>query len=88
MAGLVIDAFKHLPSLGQAIKVGNWRFEVVDLDGRRVDKVLASRVAEVHRPGQPRRTLNHPLRQRAKSNQLEALCPDWLAFVNHLLLIW
>ena len=49
VAGLVIDAFKHLPSLGQAVKVGNWRFEVVDLDGRRVDKVLASRVAGVHR---------------------------------------
>lgn len=49
VAGLVIDAFKHLPSLGQAVKVGKWRFEVVDLDGRRVDKVLASRVAEVHR---------------------------------------
>jgi putative hemolysin len=49
VAGLVIDAFKHLPSLGQAVKMGNWRFEVVDLDGRRVDKVLASRVAEVHR---------------------------------------
>jgi putative hemolysin len=49
VAGLVIDAFKHLPSLGQAVKLGSWRFEVVDLDGRRVDKVLASRVAEVHR---------------------------------------
>ncbi|MCA3575286.1 MAG: CBS domain-containing protein, partial [Aestuariivirga sp.] len=49
VAGLVIDAFKHLPSLGQAVKVGNWRFEVVDLDGRRVDKVLASRAAGVHR---------------------------------------
>jgi putative hemolysin len=49
VAGLVVDAFKHLPSLGQSVKVGNWRFEVVDLDGRRVDKVLASRVAEVHR---------------------------------------
>lgn len=49
VAGLVIDAFKHLPSLGQFVKVGNWRFEVVDLDGRRVDKVLASRVADVHR---------------------------------------
>ncbi|WP_421694716.1 hemolysin family protein [Aestuariivirga sp.] len=49
VAGLVIDAFKHLPSLGQAVKLGNWRFEVVDLDGRRVDKVLASRVAETHR---------------------------------------
>jgi putative hemolysin len=49
VAGLFIDALKHLPSLGQAVRVGNWRFEVVDLDGRRVDKVLASRVAEVHR---------------------------------------
>lgn len=49
VAGLVIDAFQHLPSLGQVVKVGNWRFEVVDLDGRRVDKVLASRVAETHR---------------------------------------
>lgn len=50
VAGLVIDGFKHLPSLGQAVKVGNWRFEVVDLDGRRVDKVLASRSAGTHRP--------------------------------------
>ncbi|MFM8748332.1 MAG: hemolysin family protein [Aestuariivirga sp.] len=49
VAGLVIDAFKHLPSLGQAVKLGNWRFEVVDLDGRRVDKVLAMRTAETHR---------------------------------------
>ena len=49
VAGLVIDAFKHLPSLGQSVKVGSWRFEVVDLDGRRVDKVLASRAADVHR---------------------------------------
>jgi putative hemolysin len=49
VAGLVIDALKHLPSLGQAVKIGQWRFEVIDLDGRRVDKVLASRMAGVHR---------------------------------------
>jgi putative hemolysin len=49
VAGLVIDNFKHLPSLGQSVRVGSWRLEVVDLDGRRVDKVLASRVREVHR---------------------------------------
>jgi len=50
VAGLVIDAIKHLPSLGQTVKVGNWRFEVVDLDGRRVDKVLATRSSDTHRP--------------------------------------
>ncbi len=49
VAGLVIDKLKHLPSLGQAVTVGQWRFEVIDLDGRRVDKVLASRVANTHR---------------------------------------
>jgi putative hemolysin len=26
-----------------------WRFEVVDLDGRRIDKVIASRLPGVHR---------------------------------------
>ena len=49
VAGLVLDALKHLPSLGQSAQSGGWRFEVVDLDGRRIDKVLASRVATVHR---------------------------------------
>jgi putative hemolysin len=27
------------------VEWGGWRFEVVDLDGKRVDKVLASRLA-------------------------------------------
>jgi putative hemolysin len=49
VAGLVVDAFKHLPSLGQSVKLGIWRFEVVDLDGRRVDKVLASRAVDTRR---------------------------------------
>jgi putative hemolysin len=49
VAGLLLDALKHLPALGQSVRVGQWRFEVIDLDGRRVDKVLVSRVAEVHR---------------------------------------
>lgn len=51
VAGLMLDAFKYLPSLGEVTKVGQWRFEVVDLDGRRIDKVVASRLADTHRPG-------------------------------------
>ncbi len=43
VAGFLLDAFKRLPDTGEAIDVGNWRFEVVDLDGRRIDKVLAAR---------------------------------------------
>jgi putative hemolysin len=51
VAGLMLDAFKYLPGLGEATKIGAWRFEVVDLDGRRIDKVVASRLPDTHRPG-------------------------------------
>ena len=43
VAGFLLDAFKRLPETGEAIDIGNWRFEVVDLDRRRIDKVLATR---------------------------------------------
>jgi putative hemolysin len=44
VAGLVIGELQHLPNAGEAVETLGWRFEVVDLDGRRIDKVLASRV--------------------------------------------
>jgi putative hemolysin len=44
VAGLVIGELQHLPSTGEAVETLGWRFEVVDLDGRRIDKVLASRI--------------------------------------------
>jgi putative hemolysin len=44
VAGLVIGELQHLPETGEAVETLGWRFEVVDMDGRRVDKVLASRV--------------------------------------------
>lgn len=43
VAGLVLTALKHLPSAGEWFVEQGWRFEVVDMDGRRVDKVLAAR---------------------------------------------
>ncbi|ACA20014.1 protein of unknown function DUF21 [Methylobacterium sp. 4-46] len=42
VAGLVIAHLQRLPRAGEAIDVAGWRFEVVDMDGRRVDKVLAT----------------------------------------------
>jgi putative hemolysin len=42
-AGLVIAALKHLPQTGESIAIAGWRFEVVDMDGRRVDKLLVAR---------------------------------------------
>jgi putative hemolysin len=40
----VIGELQHLPNTGEAVEALGWRFEVVDLDGRRIDKVLARRV--------------------------------------------
>lgn len=42
-AGLVIAALKHLPQTGEAVSIAGWRFEVVDMDGRRIDKLLVAR---------------------------------------------
>lgn len=43
-AGLVLARLQHLPALGECVDVEGWRFEVVDLDGKRIDKLLASRL--------------------------------------------
>ena len=44
VAGLVLDVMGRLPAVGDYIDLDNWRIEVVDLDGRRVDKLLVSRL--------------------------------------------
>jgi putative hemolysin len=43
VSGLVLLLLGRLPVPGDSVNVGGWRLEVVDLDGRRIDKVLASR---------------------------------------------
>lgn len=43
-AGFVLDLLQHLPATGEHVSSQGWRFEVVDLDGMRVDKILASRL--------------------------------------------
>ena len=43
VAGLLMSVSGHLPAAGEHIECGDWLFEVVDLDGKRIDKVLAVR---------------------------------------------
>jgi putative hemolysin len=43
-AGLVIELMRRLPQTGEVVEAEGFRFEVVDLDGRRVDKLLVSRI--------------------------------------------
>jgi putative hemolysin len=40
VAGLALAAFRRLPAEGESFELQGWRFEVVDLDGRRIDKLL------------------------------------------------
>ena len=43
-AGLIIDLMRHLPQTGEVTEAMGFRFEVLDLDGRRVDKILVKRL--------------------------------------------
>jgi putative hemolysin len=45
LAGFMLDNLKRMPKVGDSDIVGGWRFEVVDMDGRRIDRVLAQRMA-------------------------------------------
>ncbi|MGD9806741.1 MAG: hemolysin family protein [Hyphomicrobiaceae bacterium] len=56
VAGFVLAHFMRLPQTGEHVDVNGWRFEVVDLDGRRIDKVIAS----------PLHSRLHPLPRRVR----------------------
>mgnify|MGYP000886968848 CR=1 FL=1 len=42
-AGFVIDRLARLPVQGDILRAGGWIFEVVDMDGARIDKLLVRR---------------------------------------------
>jgi putative hemolysin len=43
VAGFALSVLKHLPDTGETFDHDGWRFEVVDMDGRKIDKLLAVR---------------------------------------------
>jgi putative hemolysin len=45
-AGYVLSVLKKLPQEGESFADQGWRFEVVDMDGRKIDKLLVSHAAE------------------------------------------
>ena len=44
LAGMIMLLLGRLPHTTDTVEWDDWRFEVVDLDGKRVDKVLVSRI--------------------------------------------
>ncbi len=43
LAGFVLSLFGQIPRTGDVVRWSDWRFEVVDMDGLRIDKILALR---------------------------------------------
>jgi putative hemolysin len=42
VAGFALAALRHLPKVGEVFEEQGWRFEIVDMDGRKIDKLLVS----------------------------------------------
>ena len=49
VAGFVLSRMQRLPNVGESFRHGLWRFEVLDIDGQRIDKVLATPQPTLHR---------------------------------------
>ena len=46
VAGFALSVLKRLPETGEHFTHNGWRFEVVDMDGRKIDKLIASTVGK------------------------------------------
>ena len=53
VAGFALSVLKHLPQTGETFNHDGWKFEVVDMDGRKIDKWLASRPKRRSREQEP-----------------------------------
>ena len=43
VAGFALEVLKHLPEIGEKFTHDRWTFEIVDMDGRKIDKLIAAR---------------------------------------------
>jgi putative hemolysin len=53
VAGFALSVLKRLPQTGETFSHDGWKFEVVDMDGRKIDKLLASRPKRRSREQEP-----------------------------------
>jgi putative hemolysin len=56
VAGFALEVLKHLPETGERFSHDGWSFEIVDMDGRKIDKLIASRVKKKVRHSEERQT--------------------------------
>lgn len=53
VAGFALSVLKRLPQTGETFAHDGWKFEVVDMDGRKIDKLLVSRPKRRSREQEP-----------------------------------
>jgi putative hemolysin len=51
VAGFALSVLKHLPETGEKFRHDGWSFEIVDMDGRKIDKLIVARSKK--KPAQP-----------------------------------
>ena len=49
VAGFALSVLKHIPDTGESFTIDGWKFEIVDMDGRKIDKLLAGRARRKRR---------------------------------------
>lgn len=49
IAGFALSQLGHLPDAGEKFTYAGWRFEIIDMDGRRIDKLMAKREGSENR---------------------------------------
>jgi putative hemolysin len=49
VAGFALYILKHIPEVGERFTYKGWRFEISDMDGNKIDKLLASEVKQGRR---------------------------------------
>jgi putative hemolysin len=53
VAGFALEVLKHLPDVGEKFAHDNWTFEIVDMDGRKIDKLIAAQKKRARKEPQP-----------------------------------
>jgi putative hemolysin len=51
VAGFALSVLKRLPETGEHFAYRDWRFEVVDMDGRKIDKLIATQIVRPRAAG-------------------------------------
>ncbi|MBB4632972.1 hemolysin family protein [Sphingosinicella soli] len=46
VAGFALSVLTHLPEIGETFRYDDWTFEIVDMDGRKIDRLLATPAAD------------------------------------------